>query len=146
MEVHSTAQDSVITLFMSSITCSAGCEQIKKKPTMKIDAVYLWLYNVATLISVWNKHCAFKKGSHSYFPTSACQAANMESMLTLGYCDPDTRWSAESFFDKTRLRRYASVMKILMQKCSLVTKVQKTKEFKLKTSCRSNILLSTGSV
>lgn len=44
---------------------------------MKIDAVYLWLYNVAVLIGVWNKHCAFKNGCRGYSPASAARAAAM---------------------------------------------------------------------
>lgn len=89
-EVHSTAQDSVITLFMSFITCSAGHEQSlhsrekkKKKLTMKIDAVYLWLYNVAVLIGVWNKHRAFRKGYHRYSRASAVWGTTMESVWLL---------------------------------------------------------------
>lgn len=49
--------------------CLSAAVRNWKCPQWKCG-VHLWLQNVATLISVSNKRCAFKKSSHSHFSTS----------------------------------------------------------------------------
>lgn len=86
--------DRLQALCLSAAVRKWNCSQWK-------CGVHLWLQNVATLIGVWNKRCAFKKGSHISPPPS--QASTI--ILSFGCCSTNTRWLTESFFFNVNMSR-----------------------------------------
>lgn len=63
---------------------------------MKIDAVYLWLYNVALLISVWKKHCAFQKRLTQPFSNVRLLGRHYGELLVVGVLTQDV-WQNQFF-------------------------------------------------